>query len=220
MSLNGDKIIAVDVYAEFGKSRIFVGKIYKQKESFHFVYDRKYLERINKISLGPEFPLTKRKFVSKSLFPSFKDRIPSKENPAYSEYCEKFGIRKDETDELVLLSTIGSRGPSSFVFEPVFSDKFTSEDLIEFRKKLKLSTRDFASLFNVSYAALNKVENKKMSGDEILKRIEIYARFNDAALFEIEKNKASVHSSVYESVKKIIAHYNLTEELLKKGGDR
>jgi len=213
MYLNVNKIIAVDVYAEYGKSRVFVGKLCKKKGLFHFVYDRKYLEKVNKISLGPEFPLTKNKFVSKSLFPSFKDRIPSKENPAYSEYCEKFGIRKDETDELVLLSTIGSRGPSSFVFEPVFSDKFIAEDLMKFRKELKLSTRDFASLFNVSYAALNKVENKKMSGLETLKRIEIYALFKCVAILEIEKNKALVHSSVYQSVKKIINQYNVRTDV-------
>lgn len=201
MSLKINNIIAVAVYAEFGKSRIFVGRLEKIGDKFQFLYDRKYLKSKKKLSLGPEFPLTRRQFFSDSLFNSFKDRIPSKENSAYSEYCEKFGISPDESNELVLLATIGSRGPSSFVFEPVFDFGFTAVDLVAFRKKLKLSTRDFATLFDVSYATLNKIENGKMSGRDILKRIEIYAIFKEAALFEIEKNKAKVHSNVYELVK-------------------
>jgi len=204
MSLKINKITAIDVYAEFGKSRILVGRLNKIKDKFQFTYNRKYLMSKKKLSLGPEFPMTKMRFYSDSLFNSFKDRIPSKENPAYSEYCEKFGISYDESNELVLLATIGSRGPSSFVFEPVFDFEFTAVDLAAFRKKLKLSIRDFAILFDFSYATVNKIENGKMSGRDILKRVEIYALFKEAALFEIERNKAKVHSSVYELVKKLL----------------
>lgn len=204
MSLKINKITAIDVYAEFGKSRILVGRLNKIKDKFQFTYNRKYLMSKKKLSLGPEFPMTKMRFYSDSLFNSFKDRIPSKENPAYSEYCEKFGISSDENNELVLLATIGSRGPSSFVFEPVFDFEFTAVDLAAFRKKLKLSIRDFAILFDFSYATVNKIENGKMSGRDILKRVEIYALFKEAALFEIERNKAKVHSSVYELVKKLL----------------
>ena len=204
MSLKINKITAIDVYAEFGKSRILVGRLNKIKDKFQFTYNRKYLMSKKKLSLGPEFPMTKMRFYSDSLFNSFKDRIPSKENPAYSEYCEKFGISSDENNELVLLATIGSRGPSSFVFEPVFDSEFTAVDLAAFRKKLKLSIRDFAILFDFSYATVNKIENGKMSGRDILKRVEIYALFKEAALFEIERNKAKVHSSVYELVKKLL----------------
>ncbi|HQB09873.1 MAG TPA: HipA N-terminal domain-containing protein, partial [bacterium] len=161
MSLKIDKITAIDVYAEFGKSRILVGRLHKIKDKFQFTYDRKYLKSEKKLSLGPEFPMTKIRFFSDSLFNSFKDRIPSKENPAYSEYCEKFGVSSDENNELILLATIGSRGPSSFVFEPVFDSEFTAVDLAAFRKKLKLSIRDFAILFDFSYATLNKIENGK-----------------------------------------------------------
>ena len=199
-----NNITAIDIYAEFGKSRIYVGRLDKTGGKFQFSYDRKYLKSKKKLSLGPEFPLTKRQFFSDSLFNSFKDRIPSKENQAYTEYCDKFGISSDENNELILLATIGSRGPSSFVFEPVFFSEFTSDDLIKFRKKLKLSTRDFATLFDLSSATLNKIENGKMSGRDILKRIEIYALFKEVALFEIERNKAKVHSSVYESVKTLL----------------
>lgn len=201
MPLKINKITAIDIYAEFGKSRMYVGRLDKNGGKFQFLYDRKYLKSKKKLSLGPEFPLTKRQFFSDLLFNSFKDRIPSKENQAYTEYCGKFGISSDENNELILLATIGSRGPSSFVFEPVFDSEFTAADLVAFRKKLELSTRDFAILFDVAYSTLNKIENGKMSGRDILKRIEIYALFKEVALFEIEKNKAKVHSNVYESVK-------------------
>ena len=122
-----NNITAIDIYAEFGKSRIYVGRLDKTGGKFQFSYDRKYLKSKKKLSLGPEFPLTKRQFFSDSLFNSFKDRIPSKENQAYTEYCDKFGISSDENNELILLATIGSRGPSSFVFEPVFFSEFTSD---------------------------------------------------------------------------------------------
>lgn len=203
MSFNINDLIAVDIYAEFGKSRIYVGRIDKKSGNFRFLYDRKYLKFAKKLSIGVEFPLVKKEFISETLFNTFKDRIPSKENRAYAEYCEKFGVSPNEDNELILLATIGSRGPSSFVFEPVFFSEFTSDDLVKFRKKLKLSIRDFAKLFDFSYAALNKIENRKMSGRDILKRVELYVLFKEAAFFEVERNKAKVHSSVYELVKKL-----------------
>ena len=48
------------------------------------------------------------------------DRIPSKENPAYPDYCKSQGISVNETNPIILLIAIGKRGPSTFIFEPVF----------------------------------------------------------------------------------------------------
>ncbi|MCB1107049.1 MAG: hypothetical protein KDK76_03020, partial [Chlamydiia bacterium] len=56
-------------------------------------------------------------YFSKSLFVPFLERIPSKNNPSYPEYCQSVGISVDEENVFVLLSTIGRRGPSSFIFE-------------------------------------------------------------------------------------------------------
>lgn len=194
----------VDVYAEYGKSRIYVGRLSKKDEGFEFIYDDKYLENMKAVPLGYELPLTQRAFFSKELFGSFKDRIPSKKNPAYVEYCDKFGISPKEKDPLKLLVTIGRKGPSSFIFEAVLENEFSSDNVAAFRKELGLSTRDFALLFDVSYSTLNKIENNRVSGRDILKRLEIYVMFKDVALFEIKKNRAKVHSSVYNKTRKLI----------------
>jgi hypothetical protein len=45
-------------------------------------------------------------------------------------------IDPEEHDRLVLLSTIGNRGPSSFVFVPVFELRFAIDDVVAFRKSL------------------------------------------------------------------------------------
>jgi hypothetical protein len=78
----------------------------------------------------PELPVTKRIHKSDHLFSSFADRIPSKKNPAYIKYCEKFGIPFKKEDEIILLSTIGKRDPSSFIFEQETAEDYTNYDYI------------------------------------------------------------------------------------------
>src|SRR5690606_29078874 len=113
-------------------------------------YQHSYLLKKNAIPLGPEFPLTQERFTSRKLFPSFEDRIPSKKNPAYPEYLHQFELDPEESDPIVLLSTIGRRGPSSFVFEPVRADAADRIDLATFRKSLGLTIREFAAVFDTS----------------------------------------------------------------------
>ncbi|NGX41658.1 MAG: hypothetical protein KR126chlam4_01502 [Candidatus Anoxychlamydiales bacterium] len=176
-------IIGIDVFLEKRKTRIHVGYLKKENEQFVFIYNDHYLRAQNIIPLGPEFPLTKKQFKSKSLFASFEDRIPSKENPAYSEYCQAMKIDPMEDNPLVLLSTIGKRGPSSFVFEPIYERLFTIQDVLDFRKLLKLTTREFAHIFEISQASLNALERKRSSGKDLLKRLEIFVRFPTVALY-------------------------------------
>jgi HipA-like protein len=159
-----------------------------------FTYDEKYLYAKNAFSLGPELPLTQRKYVAKNLFPAFLDRIPSKQNPAYVEYCHKFGISPDENDVLVLLATIGRKGPSSFVFEKVTESNFGSHDLKAYRENLRLSIREFAAAFDISPATLSKIEKGRTQGQEVLKRVELYVRVPEAARFEVERNLHLLHS--------------------------
>jgi HipA-like protein len=203
MSLENN-LSQVDVYAEYGKSRIYVGRLSKKDEGYEFIYDWKYLNNSKAVPLGYELPLTQREFFSEELFGTFKDRIPSRKNPAYVEYCEKFGISSEEKDPFKLLVTIGRKGPSSFIFEAVLKSEFSGDDVADFRNELGLSTRDFALLFDVSYSTLNKIENNRVSGRDILKRLEIYVKFKEVAIFEINKNRVKVHSSVYNKVRKLI----------------
>ncbi len=204
--LNQNKVIELDVYLERRKSKEYVGKLSRSKNqnknSFEFIYDDSYLKGKKSIPLGPEFPLTQRKFYSKKLFPSFEDRIPSRQNPAYVEYCKAQGISSEENDPLVLLTTIGRRGPSSFIFEVAHVPTISAKEVSDFRKRLKLTVREFATAFDVSPASVQKIENGKI-GREIIKRFEIYLTFPQIALYEINKNSARLHNNVLHRLNKL-----------------
>ena len=204
MNSRFDEIIGVGVFADLRKSRIFVGLLTKEKARYKFEYDTAYLHERNAISIGPELPLTRKVFFSEELFNSFGDRIPSKKNPAYSEYCAHVGIDTEEDNKLILLSTIGHRGASSFIFEPLFKNSLESDVLIHFRKILNLTVRDFATLFDFSPSAISKIENGHSSGKETLKRVEIYSTFPEVALLEIKRNRAKIHSKTYKKVVAIL----------------
>lgn len=205
MSYKTKRVIGIKVYIDNRKSRSLVGVLSKKDNLFKFEYDDKYLEAKNSISMGPELPLTQKEFRSKKLFQSFKDRIPSKENPAYPEYCKKFGISIDEKEPFMLLSTIARKGPSSFIFEAVFQEEGFYKELRAFRKELGLSLRDFASLFDVSLLTLQRLETGKAQGKEVMKRLQIYLKFPEVALFEVDKNSHKVNERVKKKVISIIS---------------
>ena len=178
---------AIDIYLEKRKTRQYVGQLRQEKRKFVFQYDETYLNTGHPIPLGPDLPLNQQKHTSLKLFPSFADRIPSKQNPAYEEYCRSVNIDLSETNPLVLLATLGKKGPSSFICVPVIEEKtFSSEQLKQFRKELKLSIREFSDLFDVSSATVYRIENNKTSGKDALKRIEVYYKSPQAALNKIK----------------------------------
>lgn len=199
-------IIALAVYLEKAKTRTYVGVLIfdKERKIFEFTYLNDYLKQKNIIPVGPEMPLSKITHQSNKLFPSFQDRIPSKENPAYSEYCAAMGIDENESNPIVLLATIGKRGPSSFVYEPIYEDEFTASQMKQFRKDLGLTSREFAACFDLSQVAVTRIENGLSSGREILKRIEIYWRFPEVALFEFKKKSGAIHADKRKKVLKIL----------------
>lgn len=176
------KIIGVDVFLEKRRTRIHVGILKRENAKLVFRYDENYFKAKNIIPLGPEFPLIQREFSSEMLFPSLEDRIPSLQNPAYPEYCLAMGIDPKERDPIILLSTIGRKGPSSFIFYPIFERKVTTEDVIKFRESLGLTTREFSAIFEFSQSSLNALERNRILGSEILKRLEIILNFPSVAL--------------------------------------
>ena len=179
---------AIDIYLEKRNTRLYVGRLQKEKRKFVFQYDKSYLRKDNSIALGPDLPLKKEKKSSLTLFPSFEDRIPSKNNPAYKEYCASVGISPSETNPFVLLAKLGQKGPSSFICVPVEKKQLlSSQDLKLFRKHLKLSIRDFADLFEVSASTVYRIENNKTTGKDSLKKIEIYYKSPKVALNQIKK---------------------------------
>ncbi len=194
----------LEVYSETRHSRVYVGTLtYNSNTSIYtFEYDRKYLVSKMAIPLGPELSLRKRVHQSKKteLFPSLQDRIPSKDNPAYGEYCKSQGIDPKEKDPIILLTTIGKRGPSTFVFEPVYLDGNLSEKIVNFRKTLDLSVREVATAFGLNYPTLNRIENKKSTDKNTLALLEIYLSSPDVALWILQKNERKLHTTVAQKL--------------------
>lgn len=176
------KTVGVHVFLEKRKTRREVGILKREGGKFIFTYGEQYFRADNVIPLGPEFPLTQEEFTSEKLFPSLQDRIPLIQNPAYPDYCFAMGIEPTEQDPLVLLSTIGRRGPSSFIFFPILERKVTAENVIQFRKALGLTTREFAAVFELSQSSLNALERNRIVGNEIIKRLEILLKHPKVAL--------------------------------------
>jgi len=139
------KIIGVNIFLEKRRTRLHVGILKQENAKLVFTYDENYFKAKNIIPLGPEFSLTQREFSSEKLFPSLEDRLPSPQNPAYPEYCLAMGIDLKERNPIILLSTIGRKGPSSFIFYPIFERTVTAKDVIEFRESLGLTTREFSA---------------------------------------------------------------------------
>jgi HipA-like protein len=198
------KIEAVDVYLEKRKSREYVGRLSHEGKKFIFVYHDSYLYKDRSIPLGPDIPLTKKKFTSSTLFPSFEDRIPSNKNPAYEEYCEMVGIDPSEKDQITLVATLGQKGPSSFIFSPASTPSITSEDILNFRKELNLTVREFSEVFDFAPATINRIENKAILGKDALKRLEIYYFFPEVALHEANKNYFKINDKKIKYVQKYL----------------
>ena len=213
------KIEAVDVYFERRKTREYVGRLSREGQNFVFNYDSSYAYGDRSIPLGPDLPLSPQKIISKNLFTTFEDRIPSKKNPAYQEYCRSVGIEPTEKDPLVLVATIGQKGPSSFIFSPAKVDAIIREDVMKFRNELKLSVREFSELFDFSPATIHRIETKKTSGKDALKRIEVYYLFPEVALYEVKKNGFKVNDEkrkfVEDFFKSRIAKTNESKRDLK-----
>ena len=194
---------AVNVYLEKRKTRQYVGQLRKEKGKFIFEYSRSYMLNKNPISLGPDLPAMKQKHTSSKIFVTFEDRIPSRQNPAYEDYCKSTGISPKEKNIFVLLTTIGRRGPSSFVFSrPPDEGLFSAEDLKNLRKNLNLSIREFALLFDASPAAVYRIENNKTSGKQVLKRIAVYAQYPKTALEKIKLTGVRIHERKRRFVEK------------------
>lgn len=203
---NNPEVLAIDVFLERRKSREKVGRLTKIKTEgrplFEFKYSEDYLLKGNSIPLGPEFPLTQEEFNSRKLFPSFEDRIPSKKNPAYVEYCKAVGISPDETNPLILLSTIGRKGPSSFIFEAVKNFSELNQGIAEYRKRLGLTIREFAAIFGASTTSIQQIEHGKNKGKELIKRLNIYVQFPEVAKWEANNNRSKIHDDKYKELQK------------------
>lgn len=206
------KVRAIYIYLELRSSRMLVGKLERMNGLYVFSYEEKYLNYKNAIPLGPEFPLTRKCFESERIFPSLWDRIPSKDNPAYAGYCKLFGIDPTESNVIILLATIASKGPSSFVFVPTWEDSFSGQDLKAFRLRLGLTTRAFSLRFGLGQSTVIRIENNKTKQSEMLKLLEILHEFPEAEAYHAKKYNApgSLSSFTSENLKIFRSNLGLT----------
>ena len=192
----------LDVYSESRKRRVFVGKLtfYPETKKYQFEYDIGYMRSKSAIPLGPELGLRKKIHVSEKgkLFPSFLDRIPLKENAAYVEYCESVGISPNEKNLIILLATIGKRGPSTFVFESVLDDADDPRLMImQIRKSLTLSQRDIATAFDLNLVTYIHMEQGRSKDKNVMRLLAIYSKFPEVALDQLLRTGSKLHQAKY-----------------------
>lgn len=203
----------LNVFSEGRKRRVFVGTLTydENKNCFEFRYDSKYAKSKTAIPIGKELDLFKKTHVSKGkLFPSFADRIPSKENPAYVDYCRSQGIDVDEENPIKLLVSIGKRGPSTFIFEPIFHNEFSVNDIKKFRDELGISMNDMALAFDLNPPTLQRLEASGKADLATLRRIEIYLKFPKVAMWQLTLTTGRLHTDVFHGL------WNYFEKMAKK----
>lgn len=201
IKLNSNRLL---IFHEGRKRRIFVGELvyYKEKDQYELIYDKNYVRSKNAIPIGPEFDLFKirHKSAKGKLFPSFFDRIPLRSNPAYEDYCKSQGISSNEQNPIILLGSIGKRGPSSFVFEPVYRKEFSSLDILKLREQLQITQHDLAQAFDINKLTLQKVESGKSHDPNTLKRLQIYFEFPEVALWQLKQTGGQIHSNTFSKL--------------------
>lgn len=192
------------VFSEDARGRVFVGELKRTADGYSFLYDHDYMSRSSATELGPDIPLSLNEIRSKKFFESLYDLIPSRENPAYKDYCHSVGISPDEKDPMALLAKLG-KGPSNFVFEVAPCDELLSgEQLIEFRRNLGLSQRQFANFFDIPIATLQTIEKETSDARTTRRYLQIFIE-HPAALWKIlEKRGLYIHSRQKEVMEKFV----------------
>lgn len=198
----------LNIYHEGKKRRTFVGELSYDpiKDIYQLTYDKDYAKSKTAIPISPDLSLFKLKHHSKKgeLFPALLDRIPEKLNPAYVDYCKAQGISPDEINPIILLGSIGTRGPSSFILEPVYDDQFNVEDLINLRKKFGITQHDFALALGISKVTLQRIESGQSRDENTLKRIQIYLKFPEVALWQLRQTGARIHRDELEKLQRVL----------------
>ena len=113
---------------------------------------------------------------------------------------------------MVLLATLGRRGPSSFIFEGVRPESDTATNVAEYRQKLGLTIREFAAIFSASAASIQKLEHGRGVGGELIKRLSIYMTFPEIAAWEAVNNRAKIHDNKYQVLLKKLKQIKIVDD--------
>lgn len=190
----------LQIFHETKKRRVFVGELTydKKKDIYELIYDKNYANSISAIPISPDLNLFKLHHQSKKgkLFPSFIDRIPDRSNPAYKDYCKAQGISSNENNPIILLGTIGKRGPSSFIFEPVYYTTFNPSSIKDLREKLRITQQDIALVFDINQRTLQRIEKGTSQDPNTLKHLQIILTFPDVAIWQLKQTGSRVHKDV------------------------
>ncbi len=197
----------LEIYAETRKQRMFVGTLEFNKKQNRYIltYDKKYVVWKNAIPLGPELKLGRKPIYSdsKKLFPSLLDRVPSKNNPAYEEYCVSQGISPKERNKIILLGTIGTRGPSTFIFELVPDiDQLVRVEIAKIRKTTGVSISELAKALDLNYATFFKTISGKITDNNAQTILKILMGEPKALQFQIHLNSRKIHRDTFDSLMK------------------
>ena len=194
------------IFHEGRKRRVFVGEILydRRKDRYDLIYDKNYARSDSAIPVGPNLDLFKLRHHSEKgkIFSALADRIPDKNNPAYKDYCKMQGISESEMNPIILLGTIGKRGPSSFIFELVYRDEFTAECIIKLREKLQITQHDLAEAFDISKATLQRIESGESRDINTIKLLQIMFTFPVIALWQLKQTGGRVHKDVREKLER------------------
>ena len=201
------------IFQEGRKRRIFVGELHYSvvENQYELIYNKNYARSKKAIPLGPELDLFKLRHTSAKgiLFPSLADRIPSRSNPAYKDYCKSQGISVEEKNPIILLGSIGKRGPSSFIFELIYKKEFSVTNIQKLREQLQISQYDFATALDFNQTTFQKIESQKSHDLNVLKRLQIYFEFPEVALWQLKQTGNKVKS---EALVKLINYFEKLEQ--------
>jgi DNA-binding XRE family transcriptional regulator len=188
------------IFHESTKRRVLVGELiyHSNQDIYELIYDNTYVHSKNAIPISPEFTLFKlnHRTTKGKIFPFLLDRIPDKSNPAYTDYCKSQGISPNETNPIILLGTIGQRGPSSFIFEPVYHTTFELSDFKKLREQLNITQHDFATAFGINKTTLQRIEAGVSKDTNTIRFIEIILTFPQVALWQLKQSGQTVHKDV------------------------
>jgi DNA-binding XRE family transcriptional regulator len=198
----------INIFHELTKRRIYVGYLIydEKKDVYQLHYDKHYANSKNAIPIGPELDLFQLVHTSKKgqLFSVFLDRIPERSNPAYEDYCRSQNIDIHESNPIVLLGSIGSRGPSSFVFEKTYKAGISINEIIKLRQALQITQHDLAEAFGISKVTLQKIESGESSDVKTIKLLQIYFTFPEVAIWQLHQTGTTIHSVV---LSKLFAYF-------------
>jgi HipA-like protein len=181
----------IRVLCQFEKKRLLVGTLRREHGTYLFAYNKSWLEYRANLPIGPDLPLHTKEYRSSKLFAAFERRIPPQDSENYEHYCKQRGISVNETDQMVLLGTIGHMGASSFVFE-IDQRKEREEQVLNAIKELvgALSYDIVAAGFGVNKTGLYKLLGGQVKPEKsgIYDLLELCMFNRQAAVWKIKQS--------------------------------